>query len=153
MYAIDPHTAQSDNLATQSPVPTFAEFTANIQRAGVAEGCDERVPALRRPHQLGTANLLGRKHRDLVRLVPAGGVPAHAAPTTAAAKQPVDHLLRRQSLPQQFQPARPVSAVHGRLSRNGADAREDRRPLIQERKSQQQRNRRREDADRRIARS
>ena len=37
VYAIDPHTAQSDNLATQSAVPTFAEFTENIRQAGVAE--------------------------------------------------------------------------------------------------------------------
>ena len=37
VYAIDPHTAQSDNLATQSSVPTFAEFAANVQRAGVAD--------------------------------------------------------------------------------------------------------------------
>lgn len=35
MYAIDPHTAESDNLATQSAVPTFAEFRDNIRRAGV----------------------------------------------------------------------------------------------------------------------
>lgn len=37
VYAIDPHTATSDNLATQSAVPTFAEFTDNIRRAGVTE--------------------------------------------------------------------------------------------------------------------
>ena len=37
VYAIDPHTAQSDNLATQSPVPTFEEFTRNIRAAGVAD--------------------------------------------------------------------------------------------------------------------
>ena len=37
VYAIDPHTAESDNLATQSAVPTFAEFTDNIQRAGIAD--------------------------------------------------------------------------------------------------------------------
>ena len=37
VYAIDPHTAESDNLATQSAVPTFAEFTRNIRQAGVAD--------------------------------------------------------------------------------------------------------------------
>jgi hypothetical protein len=37
VYAIDPHTAESDNLATQSAVPTFAEFTENIGRAGIAD--------------------------------------------------------------------------------------------------------------------
>jgi len=37
VYAIDPHTAQSDNLATQSAVPTFAEFTQNIRAAGVSD--------------------------------------------------------------------------------------------------------------------
>jgi predicted O-methyltransferase YrrM len=37
VYAIDPHTAESDNLATQSAVPTLAEFTANVRRAGVAD--------------------------------------------------------------------------------------------------------------------
>ena len=37
VYAIDPHTAQSDNLATQSAVPTFTEFTENIRRAGIAD--------------------------------------------------------------------------------------------------------------------
>jgi MMP 1-O-methyltransferase len=37
VYAIDPHTAESDNLATQSAVPTFAEFTDNIRRAGIAD--------------------------------------------------------------------------------------------------------------------
>ena len=37
VYAIDPHTAESDNLATQSAVPTFTEFTENIRRAGVAD--------------------------------------------------------------------------------------------------------------------
>src|SRR5207249_1604325 len=37
VYAIDPHTAESDNLATQSAVPTFAEFTHNIRQAGVAD--------------------------------------------------------------------------------------------------------------------
>jgi predicted O-methyltransferase YrrM len=35
VYAIDPHTAESDNLATQSAVPTFAEFTENVRAAGV----------------------------------------------------------------------------------------------------------------------
>jgi predicted O-methyltransferase YrrM len=35
VYAIDPHTAESDDLAAQSPVPTFAEFRDNIRRAGV----------------------------------------------------------------------------------------------------------------------
>jgi MMP 1-O-methyltransferase len=37
VYAIDPHTAVSDNLATQSAVPTFDEFSRNIRAAGVAE--------------------------------------------------------------------------------------------------------------------
>ena len=37
VYAIDPHTAESDNLASQSAVPTFAEFTDNIRRAGIAD--------------------------------------------------------------------------------------------------------------------
>ena len=35
VYAIDPHTAESDNLVTQSAVPTFAEFTRNIRSAGL----------------------------------------------------------------------------------------------------------------------
>ena len=34
VYAIDPHTAESDNLATQSPVPTFPEFSANVSAPG-----------------------------------------------------------------------------------------------------------------------
>ena len=37
VYAIDPHTAESDNLATQSAAPTFAEFTENIRRADIAD--------------------------------------------------------------------------------------------------------------------
>ena len=37
VYAIDPHTAESDNLATQSAVPTYDEFIANVRRAGVAD--------------------------------------------------------------------------------------------------------------------
>ena len=37
VYAIDPHTATSDNLATQSAASTFAEFIENIRRAGVAD--------------------------------------------------------------------------------------------------------------------
>ena len=36
VYAIDPHTAESDNLGTQSSVPTFPEFVANIRDAGIA---------------------------------------------------------------------------------------------------------------------
>jgi predicted O-methyltransferase YrrM len=35
VYAIDPHTAQSDNLATQSAVPTLEEFSRNVRAAGV----------------------------------------------------------------------------------------------------------------------
>jgi predicted O-methyltransferase YrrM len=35
VYAIDPHTALSDNLATQSAVPTLEEFIRNIRAAGV----------------------------------------------------------------------------------------------------------------------
>ena len=35
VFAIDPHTAVSDNLATQSAVPTLEEFTGNIRAAGV----------------------------------------------------------------------------------------------------------------------
>jgi predicted O-methyltransferase YrrM len=37
VHAIDPHTAQSDNLATQSAGPTFEEFSRNIHAAGVAD--------------------------------------------------------------------------------------------------------------------
>ena len=37
VHPIDPHTAESDNLATQSAVPTFAEFTENIRRADIAD--------------------------------------------------------------------------------------------------------------------
>ena len=35
VHAIDPHTAESDNLATQSAVPTLEEFTRNIRSAGL----------------------------------------------------------------------------------------------------------------------
>jgi predicted O-methyltransferase YrrM len=37
VYAIDPHTASSDNLATQSAVPTLAEFMGNIRAAGLED--------------------------------------------------------------------------------------------------------------------
>jgi MMP 1-O-methyltransferase len=43
VYAIDPHTAESDNLATQSPVPTFEEFSRNVRRAGVDDLVVPRV--------------------------------------------------------------------------------------------------------------
>jgi predicted O-methyltransferase YrrM len=35
VHAIDPHTAESDNLATQSAGPTLEEFTRNIRSAGL----------------------------------------------------------------------------------------------------------------------
>ena len=62
-------------------------------------------------------------HRDVAFGIDDRHLPAFDAIEFVFGEQPLEHLLGRESLPQQLEPARTVAAIHRRLRGHRADAR------------------------------